>query len=73
MISRKKEKNFDMFGIIFCYLQLRIGNLLQNYENIIVSGEQNHFILEIMGNLAGAEFLHVRAFFGLFLQNIYPW
>ena len=29
MISRKKRKNFDMFGITYCYLHLRIGNLLQ--------------------------------------------
>ena len=29
MILRKKGKNIDKFGIIFCYLHLRIGNLFQ--------------------------------------------
>ena len=27
IILRKKGENFDMFGIVFCYLHLKIGNL----------------------------------------------
>ena len=59
----------------FVIYTLKLAIYFKNYENIIVSREKNHLTLEMLEsleNLAGAEFLPVRAFLGFFLQNIYP-
>ena len=61
-----------MFGIVFVIYTLKLAIYFKNYENIIVSREQNHFILETLGNLAGAEFLPVRAFLGFFCKIFTP-
>ena len=76
MISRKKGKNFDMFGIIFCYLHLRIGNLLQklwkyhSFQGVksLYSGNVGKF-----GKFGWGRIFTCQGIFGLFLQNIYPW
>ena len=49
----------------FVIYTLKLTFYFKNYENIIVSRECNHLIMEMLeslGNLAGAEFLPVRAY-----------
>ena len=56
----------------FVIYTLKLAIYFKIYENIIVSREQNHLIFEMFENLAGAEFLPVRAFLGFFCKISTP-
>ena len=73
MISRKKGKNFDMFGIIFCYLHLIIGNLLKKLWKYHSFQGVTSLYPGNVGKFGWGRIFTCQGIFGLFLQNIYPW
>jgi len=75
MISRKKGKNFDVFRKIFCYLDLKICNLLQKlwkYHSFEGAKSLDSGNVGKFGKSGWGRIFTCQGIFWLFLQNIHP-
>ena len=62
-----------MFGIVFCYLHLKIGNLLKKLWKYHSFQGVTSLYPGNVGKFGWGRIFTCQGIFGLFLQNIYPW